>query len=1113
MKGDFSRFTFDPTKHYSGVRMQQGRVQLDADWNEQLDIAAHALITRTSDLIGAGAAPESNPGFAIRVRSGLLFDGVDDAVAFGEVAELRCAPGDGFTLEVVLEIESDTRGGTLLWLSDCCTLAIDPDRRLVFGPSGPTGSEASAGGSSDADPLISAEQIPVGRRVRVRAVRDAGERLLYIDGRLAGCDAGSLGYSAAPPTLVAGASGDGDTRSGFFDGMLCEIVIWQGGRRLGEYDDGEEGGHWDDPVGDPVFFRRFEPEHGDGAAGAPGFVRELRIGAGRYYVDGVLVENEKDLPLPAQPDLPGDDSVPLDGMRPGRYLAYLDVWDRLLTSIEDPSLREIALGGPDTTVRTRTVWQVKLLPVKSAHEVATPDDRTRLLAALGGTAMMRAQRRFATTEIDNHLYRIEIHDGGGAYAWPRPSDAASRSTAVESADGKRLSVEQWYIDGRPWAPGQLVEIYSQASDKAGVAGTLARIVTCDPENRTVTTSPVPADIGQQQGVRMRRIATLKWSRENGSVAAAIRSLTAGSPVVTLTDLGNDDEHFREGELVEIADDASALRGGAGALRRIIAIDRGRLQITLDRAPADGVGTDRGKHPLVRRWDHAGDGPGVVDGGVILLQEESWLDIESGVQVRFDAGGSYCPGDYWVVPARTLTGDVEWPRDGAGAIALPPHGVEHRLAPLALIHVGNHGAIEVEDYRTMFASLTTGYLPTAGGRITGSLVVDRGVTVREYLRVRGELNAGLIVGELAPGMVDSPQILDHSVTRDKLSRHLREDLVPDGASILGTSAIPPEGYDYTGMSFPIINPEPQWHTGAAVPAETIGWMTGVVVRGRLYCFLSSGEVWEHELASRRWRQRADMPTHRRAFGLGVVNDRIYVVGGIEPLTGQSARLEEYDPEYDRWSVKADMPTPRAFPGVAVANGRLYVVGGMKKGWFGSLATRRNEEYDPLADAWTRRRKMPAARRGFAAGGVNGEVYVVGGTRWWLFGRRATGRNDAYDPSTDGWYRRRSMPTPRAELGLGTVNNRLYAIGGRGVFEWMTTTEEYDPEHDRWVRRLPLPMPRRHLAVTSMHGKVYVIGGATPHGLTHAIDECSIMSTFHIHRKLDRDEWERMADERS
>ena len=35
MKGDFSRFTFDPRKNYTSVLMQQGRAQLDADWNEQ----------------------------------------------------------------------------------------------------------------------------------------------------------------------------------------------------------------------------------------------------------------------------------------------------------------------------------------------------------------------------------------------------------------------------------------------------------------------------------------------------------------------------------------------------------------------------------------------------------------------------------------------------------------------------------------------------------------------------------------------------------------------------------------------------------------------------------------------------------------------------------------------------------------------------------------------------------------------------------------------------------------------------------------------------------------------------------------------------------------------
>jgi uncharacterized membrane protein len=43
MKGDFSRSTFDPANNFTSVRMQQGRMQLDADWNEQMDILLHLL--------------------------------------------------------------------------------------------------------------------------------------------------------------------------------------------------------------------------------------------------------------------------------------------------------------------------------------------------------------------------------------------------------------------------------------------------------------------------------------------------------------------------------------------------------------------------------------------------------------------------------------------------------------------------------------------------------------------------------------------------------------------------------------------------------------------------------------------------------------------------------------------------------------------------------------------------------------------------------------------------------------------------------------------------------------------------------------------------------------
>ena len=37
---------------------------------------------------------------------------------------------------------------------------------------------------------------------------------------------------------------------------------------------------------------------------------------------------------------------------------YLEVWQRLVTALDDPCLREPALGQADTTARLQTVWRV-----------------------------------------------------------------------------------------------------------------------------------------------------------------------------------------------------------------------------------------------------------------------------------------------------------------------------------------------------------------------------------------------------------------------------------------------------------------------------------------------------------------------------------------------------------------------------------------------------------------------------------------------------------------------------------------------------------------------------------------------------------------------------------
>jgi predicted flap endonuclease-1-like 5' DNA nuclease len=93
-----------------------------------------------------------------------------------------------------------------------------------------------------------------------------------------------------------------------------------------------------------------------------------------------------------------------------------------------------------------------------------------------------------------------------------------------------------------------------------------------------------------------------------------------------------------------------------------------------------------------------------------VQAGQWVDLEDGVQVWFEPGGTYQTGDYWLVPARTATGDVLWPTepDADGTPVpqpLPPRGVEHHYAPLGRISTDGDGIVTcVADCRCVIAPL-------------------------------------------------------------------------------------------------------------------------------------------------------------------------------------------------------------------------------------------------------------------------------------------------------------------------------------------------------------------------------------------------------------------------
>jgi hypothetical protein len=449
MKGDYSRSTFRPRKRYTSVRVQQGRVQLDADWNEQADILRDMIATQARDLMGSGAAADEDAGFALGV------------------AMRQGAPG--------------------------------------------------------------AAELP-----------------------------------------------------------------------------------------------------------------DLTVGAGWYYVDGLRCDNVSQLWYSEQPG--SDHALLAAADESSRLLAYLDVWERHITAIEAPELREPALGGPDTTARTTTAWQIRLLslPAEAADKPEQPAggepswarEWRSFVEGRQCKAQMEAKYKGYSGALGNHLYRVEIHGAdrdGASFKWSRENGAVAFPILhIDPISASQLNVHCALIerDRLALAQGDIVELEDDQT-ALGAAGALLCRVT------EVRLEPGDGD-------------------QIGTIVGHVR--------------------------------LSADPAAAAALGQ--------------RWRSDQPGGLAGLHPLLRRWDHNGGHslpidapPGWQPQRIVAGQT---YELERGLTVCFEGADGYTSGDYWQIVARADVPSLELP-------ARPPDGIVHHYAPIGLL-ARRDGTWDVEDLRRRYRSV-------------------------------------------------------------------------------------------------------------------------------------------------------------------------------------------------------------------------------------------------------------------------------------------------------------------------------------------------------------------------------------------------------------------------
>jgi hypothetical protein len=354
------------------------------------------------------------------------------------------------------------------------------------------------------------------------------------------------------------------------------------------------------------------------------------IGIGRYYVDGVLCENNQEgCSYTDQPD------YKTKSLSDGKYLMYLDAFEQYRLGDFD-----VALQGVDTSAHARLVWQVKAMSV--GHELSEEES-------------------WVVDEIVRHDPNGDVAKMKGLMnakkPIAKPELIAKTQETTSSSSPCEISPESRYRGPE----NQLYRVEIHRSGKVGEA-------------------------------------TFKWSRENSSVSFPVVGSIAKGPgptTVTVVHLGRDAKlGLTNGDWVEVITEDDRKSGNSGQLRQVLRIDRDELHVTLN-----GDWKHSAKDAVLVRWDHQGL---QQEEGEIQVEEDKPIILEDGITIEFvkpkkapasevvkpkKAPASwYRAGDYWLIPARVATGNVEWPKENGEPKPQYPHGVLHHYAPLAFITV-------------------------------------------------------------------------------------------------------------------------------------------------------------------------------------------------------------------------------------------------------------------------------------------------------------------------------------------------------------------------------------------------------------------------------------------
>jgi len=218
---------------------------------------------------------------------------------------------------------------------------------------------------------------------------------------------------------------------------------------------------------------------------------------------------------------------------------------------------------------------------------------------------------------------------------------------------------------------------------------------------------------------------------------------------------------------------------------------------------------------------------------------------------------------------------------------------------------------------------------------------------------------------------------------------------------------------------------------------------------------------YDPAADTWTKFAPLPIPVTHVGSAVVDREVWLAGGFAVLGFNQAidHVYIYDVDANSWSQGPSLPAARS-AGTLVRNGRkLHYISGLENrndGVVDHWVLDLDEPGGP--QTWNTLASIPETSNHLSGIAVGGKIYAIGGQVNHDIDPFDVDFAYEYDPVTDSWSEKASMPIPRSHMEPGTfvVDGKIILVGGKdGSFTCSDRVSSYDPQTDTWAELFTVP----------------------------------------------------------